>query len=150
MFLVSSWSCLCPIHWARLSREWRFSWSSSDRWYSNYIWLINNFLVQGATYIRGLRVYFYTAPVVEPNLKFKWPSSAKSWPIYCSPTHPFQVLYQLIMIIVLVNSILCHIMASRCGCVIILYLYHIYEMSQENDYSFIYGRSRFPLPNTHK
>ena len=32
MFLVLSCSCLCPIHWSQvLSREWRCSWSSADR-----------------------------------------------------------------------------------------------------------------------
>ena len=31
MLLVSSCSCLCPIHWSQvLSREWRCSWSSAD------------------------------------------------------------------------------------------------------------------------
>ena len=43
MFLVSSCSCLCPIHWSQvLSREWRCSWSSADRRCCNYIWVINN------------------------------------------------------------------------------------------------------------
>ena len=45
MFLVSSCSCLCPIHWSQmLSWEWRCSWSSADRWCSNYNWMINNFI----------------------------------------------------------------------------------------------------------
>ena len=42
-----SCSCLCPIHWCQvLSREWRCSWSSADgdRRFSNYIWVINNFI----------------------------------------------------------------------------------------------------------
>ena len=31
MYLVWSYSCLCPIHWSQvLSREWRCSWSSAD------------------------------------------------------------------------------------------------------------------------
>ena len=38
-------SCLWPIHWSQvLSWEWRCSWSSADRWCSNYIWVINNFI----------------------------------------------------------------------------------------------------------
>ena len=38
-------SCLCPISWSpMLSRNWRCSWSRSDRRYSNYIWVINNFI----------------------------------------------------------------------------------------------------------
>ena len=48
MSLVSSWSCLCPIHWIQmLRREWWCSWSSADRRCSNYmyIWVINNFMV---------------------------------------------------------------------------------------------------------
>ena len=41
-FLVASSSCLCPIHWSQLlSRECRCSWSCTDRWWSNYICLIN-------------------------------------------------------------------------------------------------------------
>ena len=40
MFLVSSWSCPCPIHWSQVfSREWGCSWSSADRRCSNYIWV---------------------------------------------------------------------------------------------------------------
>ena len=60
MSLVSSCSCLCPIHWSQvLSREWRCSWSSADRRCSNYIWMINNFIAYyGVTYIRGFRVVF--------------------------------------------------------------------------------------------
>ena len=39
MFLVSSCSCLCPIHWSQvLSQEWRCRWSNADRRCSNYIW----------------------------------------------------------------------------------------------------------------
>ena len=56
MLLVSSCSCLCPIHSNQvLSREWRYSWSSADRWCSNYIWVINNF-ISYVSYIRGLTV----------------------------------------------------------------------------------------------
>ena len=56
MFLLSSCSCLCPIHWSRvLHREWRCSWSSDDRRCSNYIWVINNLIAYlGASYIRVL------------------------------------------------------------------------------------------------
>ena len=47
MFLVSSCSCLCPVHWRQvLSREWRCSWNSADRRCSNYIWVINNFIAE--------------------------------------------------------------------------------------------------------
>ena len=45
-FHMSSCSGLCPVHWSQvLSREWRCSWSSADRWCSNYIWVINNFIL---------------------------------------------------------------------------------------------------------
>ena len=58
LFLISSCSCLCPIHWSQmLSWEWRCSWSSADRRCFNYIWVINNCIAyQGATYIRGFTV----------------------------------------------------------------------------------------------
>ena len=60
MFIVLFCSCLCPIHWSQvLSREWRCSWSSADRQCSNYIWVINNFILLPAkvSYITGLTVY---------------------------------------------------------------------------------------------
>ena len=55
MSLISSCSCLCPIHWSQvLCREWRCSWSSADRRCSNYIWVMNKIIAyQDATYIRG-------------------------------------------------------------------------------------------------
>ena len=46
---VSSYICLCPFHWSQvLSREWRCSWGSADRRCSNYIWVINKFIVRRA------------------------------------------------------------------------------------------------------
>ena len=40
------------------SREWRCSWSSTDRLCSNYIWVINNFIAYyGATYISGFMIH---------------------------------------------------------------------------------------------
>ena len=58
MFLILPQLCCCSIHWSQvLSREWRCSWSNTDRRCSNYIWVINNFIAhKGAPYIRGLRV----------------------------------------------------------------------------------------------
>ena len=58
MFLVSSCSYLCAIHWCQVfSREWRCSWSSADRRCSNYICVMNNFIAYlGATYIIDLSV----------------------------------------------------------------------------------------------
>ena len=65
MILVWSCSCLCPIHWSQvLIREWRCSWSSTDRRCSNYIWVIHNIIsCYGATYIRGLTVYGSCGPM---------------------------------------------------------------------------------------
>ena len=46
LFLVSSCSCLCPIHGSQVvSLEWRRGWSCADRRYSNHIWVINNSIV---------------------------------------------------------------------------------------------------------
>ena len=61
MVFLSSYSCLCPIHWSQvLSQEWRFSWSSADRRCSNYIWVINNFIAyKGASYITCLMIRFH-------------------------------------------------------------------------------------------
>ena len=57
MFLVPSCS-LNPIHWIQvLSREWRCSWSSADRRWSNYIWVSNNIVAyKGASYNRDFMV----------------------------------------------------------------------------------------------
>ena len=44
---------------SEFSREWRCSWSNADRRCSNYIWVINNFIVNwGVTYIRDLMVLY--------------------------------------------------------------------------------------------
>ena len=61
LILVSSCSCLCPIHCNQgLSQEWRCSWSSTDCWCSNYIWVINDYIAyKGAAYIRVLTVAYY-------------------------------------------------------------------------------------------
>ena len=71
MFLILSCSCLCPIHWSQvLSRERKYSWSSDDRRCSNYIWMINNFITQGAHYIRDLTIclfLFLFLPIYEPS-----------------------------------------------------------------------------------
>ena len=75
MFLVSSRTCLCTIHWTQvLNREWRCSWSSADRRCSNYIWVINNFIayLKGATYIRGLKVHVITIYVT--HIMEEWES----------------------------------------------------------------------------
>ena len=59
MFLVSTYSCPCRIHWSQvLSRTRRCTWSSADRCCSNYIWVINSFIAYwGVTYIRCIAVY---------------------------------------------------------------------------------------------
>ena len=58
MFLLSSCSCLCPVHWNHvLSHEWRCSWSSADRRCSNCIGMIYKFIAyKGVPYIGGLTV----------------------------------------------------------------------------------------------
>ena len=62
MFLISSssCSCLCPMHWSQvISWKWRCSPSSTNRRCSNYIWVINNFIVYwGVACIRVLMVRF--------------------------------------------------------------------------------------------
>ena len=72
IFLVSSCSCLCPIHWSQvLCRERRCSWSSADRRCSNYIWAINHFIAyRGAPYIRGFTVLQIATYLV---LEIRWP-----------------------------------------------------------------------------
>ena len=59
MIVVSSCSCLWPIHWSQLlSSEWRCNWSSADRRCSNFIWVINNCIASsGASYIRGFTIF---------------------------------------------------------------------------------------------
>ena len=45
MILVSSCSCLSPVHWNQgLNRQRRCSWSSADRRCSNYIWVVNDYI----------------------------------------------------------------------------------------------------------
>ena len=57
MYLVSSCSCLCLIHWSQVFRERRRSWSSTDRRCSNYIWVSSKLIAcQGVTYITGLTI----------------------------------------------------------------------------------------------
>ena len=70
MFLVSSCSCLCPIHWSQvLSREWRFSFSSADRRCSNYIWVINSFIAYlAATNITGLTAFIWISSLLLKQL----------------------------------------------------------------------------------
>ena len=84
MFLVSSCSCLCPIHWSQvLSWEWRYSWSSADRQCSNYIWVINNFIAyKGVSYIRDLTVSLSLKSQTTPHnfsplVSYKVPSVKK-------------------------------------------------------------------------
>ena len=66
MFLVSSCSCLCLVHLSQvLSREWRCTWSRTDRRCSIYIGVINNFIAyHGMTCIRGLTVFPLKVPFV--------------------------------------------------------------------------------------
>ena len=53
MFLVSSYRCLCLIHWSHvLNGEWRCCWSSADRRCSNYIWVIDD-LIHNTSEVEG-------------------------------------------------------------------------------------------------
>ena len=83
MFLVSSCSCLCPIHWSQvLSREWRCSWSSPDRRCSNYIWLINNLIAYWSEYhIRFFWRYLYFSNLTSSRRWLSSPNSVKWTPV---------------------------------------------------------------------
>ena len=60
-FIISRLGLRLPSPSQVLSREWRCSWSSTDR-HSNYIWVINNFIAyQGAAYIIVLTVMVVTS-----------------------------------------------------------------------------------------
>ena len=100
MIIVSSCSCLCPMHWSQVvSREWRCSWSRADRRCSNYIWVISNFNAdEGATYIRGLTViqiqwkFLFALIQILMNRSLQifaqdttalWPQHVKNWVLNC-------------------------------------------------------------------
>ena len=92
MFLVSSCSCLCSIHWSQvLSREWRCSWSSADRrcWAnrrcSNYIWAINNFNPTKVWLM--LEVLWY----INANVFFLFLSKLPLW----SPLLPYTSIFEV-------------------------------------------------------
>ena len=99
MFLVSSCSCFCPIHWIQvLSRERRCSWSSADRRSSNYIWVINDLIAYlGVTYIRGFTVHASLGlsctidkNILSLDLPFQLPDSSGNgslWCCRCETTH---------------------------------------------------------------
>ena len=58
MFLVSSWSCLCPVHWSQvLCREWRCISSSAAVPITSEWWKIS--LATNVYYVRGLTVYLF-------------------------------------------------------------------------------------------
>ena len=65
MFLLSSCSYHCPIHWSQvLGRKWRYRRSSADRQCFNYIWVIDNVIAhKGATYIRDFYVLIPPSPI---------------------------------------------------------------------------------------
>ena len=75
MFLVSSCSCLRPVHWSHvLSQEWRCIWSSAYMGCTNYIWVINKAIAcKGVSYIRGFRVHrFCYGPVLLITPPTEW------------------------------------------------------------------------------
>ena len=64
MFFVLSCNCLCAIYWSLvLSREWRCSCSSADKWCSNYIWVVNNFTAN-----LGVLYYMFYSTVCRTQL----------------------------------------------------------------------------------
>ena len=79
-FFVSSCSCLRTIHWSQvLSGEWRCSWSSADRRYSNFIWVINSSIAYwGAAYIRSLTVLHITW-LLHTHNDFSWEALLHYW-----------------------------------------------------------------------
>ena len=68
VIVVSSCSCLWPIHWSQLlSWEWRCNWSSADRRCSNYIWVMKKCIANSCvSYIRGLTIVmiYYSIPLL--------------------------------------------------------------------------------------
>ena len=92
MFLVSSCSCLCSIHWSQvLSQEWRCSWSSADRRCSNYIWVIDIFFTYlGAYYIRDFYGNFNVVELQSllrlrlVNISWRVPKSKLVWEMVAS------------------------------------------------------------------
>ena len=67
MFIVSSCSCLCLIHWSQvLSRKWWRSWSCADRRCSYYIWMMNNFITQ-VRFILEVWRYTQAVDLVNPD-----------------------------------------------------------------------------------
>ena len=71
MLLVLSYSCLCPIHWSHvLGRELRCSWSSTDRRCSNYMWVINIFIVTNVLLILEMWAYIMLLVVYVLSSRF--------------------------------------------------------------------------------
>ena len=105
MFLVSSCRYLCAIYWSYvLSREWRCSWRSAERRCSNYIWVINNFIVcKGAPYIRGLTVVIIclTVDLIKLHTNTETNYVFQDVRVFCSV---FNVLKDTVIIVT--NSIL--------------------------------------------
>ena len=94
MITVSSYSCLCPIHWSYvLSREWRCSLSSADRRCSNYILVINDYIAyKRVAYIRGMTVGYmhFSQTCVSPPSPSSRLSHFFSFPLSPSlPLKPF-------------------------------------------------------------
>ena len=104
MFLVSSCSCLCPIHWSQvLSWERRCSWSSADRRCSNYIWVINNYIAySGATYIRGFTVVIVVVVVVEVLVVVAAAAAAAVVVVVAAAAAAVAVVVVLVLVVVVV------------------------------------------------
>ena len=90
MFLVSSCSCLRPVHWSHvLSQEWRCIWSYAYMGCTNYIWVINKVIAcKGVSYIRGFRVHRLLLWSSSIDNSSNWmkngpvPSELQNWQVY--------------------------------------------------------------------
>ena len=79
MFLVSSCSCLCPLHWSQLySRERRCSRSSADGRWSDYIWSTILLLLR-CLYFYGFTVCIYS-PIPNLQRRYSWAAcQVRAW-----------------------------------------------------------------------
>ena len=101
MFLVSSWSCLCPIHRSQVLRwEWRYSWNSADRRCLNYIWVIllhtkPRILLGTQTHFKAYRVHnswniqYHLRPLLLTRIISVWVDNYMPCKVWNEITYPF-------------------------------------------------------------
>ena len=155
MILVSSCSCLYPIHLSQeLSREWRCSWSSAGRRCSNYIWVINNFIV---SYIRGFTVIWHItsdiAIIMKCNIsgvwKYGWYLNIMTLPTPAAFTKRPRI-YQRnashVIYVCIYTYIYTYLHVSHCMNSILLLIFHILLNCLWNHIVFIGNNDVTPLP----